>query len=110
MSPFVKYTLARLGMFAAIMVVLVLLPLPITLVVKVMVALLISLVLSFFLLKKMRDEMSDYIAGSVQRRQAEKDKLRAALAGEDEDTPPAGKPATPADPSAEKPTDGPQTV
>ncbi|MGY0234874.1 DUF4229 domain-containing protein [Longispora urticae] len=94
MSPFVKYTLARLGMFAAIMVVLLLLPIPVSLVVKVMIALLISLVLSFFLLKKMRDEMSDYIAGSVERRKAEKDKLRAALAGEDEDAPPADGPKT----------------
>jgi Protein of unknown function (DUF4229) len=81
-SPAVKYTLARLGLFAA--VVLVLLPFPLNLLIKLMIALLVSAVASWFLLRRMRDDVAVRIEESMRRRQEEKAKLRSALAGEDE--------------------------
>ncbi len=82
MSPAVKYTLARLGLFAA--VVLVLLPFPIDLLVKLMIALLVSAIGSWFLLRRMREAMAVRIEESMERRRDEKEKLRTALSGEDE--------------------------
>ncbi len=83
MNPVVKYTLARFSLFAALAVVLLVIPVPLDPLVKLLIAVLVSFVLSFFLFKNLRNEMTDYVAGAVQRRQAEKEKLRAALAGED---------------------------
>ncbi len=82
MSPAVKYTLARLGLFAA--VVLVLLTFPIDLLVKLMIALLVSAIGSWFLLRRMREAMAVRIEESMERRRDEKEKLRTALSGEDE--------------------------
>lgn len=82
MNPVVKYSLARLALFVAVAVVLLVTPVPIDPLLKLMIALLVSLGLSFFVLKRMRSEMADYLAGVVQRRQEQKEKLRAALAGE----------------------------
>ena len=49
-----------------------------------MLALLFSAAVSFFLLRKWRDEMAEQLGSASQRRRAEKDRLRSALAGEDQ--------------------------
>ena len=53
--------------------------------IKLMVALAFSAALSFFLLKGWRDEMAEEMATAAERRRAEKERLRSALAGEDQD-------------------------
>lgn len=82
MSPVVKYTLGRLGLFAVVLAVLW--PVPLDTFLKLAAALLVSAVLSWFLLRGWRDEMAVSMAEAVERRRAERAKLRAALAGEDE--------------------------
>ena len=47
-------------------------------------AVLFSAALAFFLLRKWRDEMAEQMGNAYQRRRAEKDRLRSALAGEDQ--------------------------
>lgn len=81
MSPAIKYTLGRLGMFVAVF--LALLPVPMNLLIKLMVALVASAAFSFLLLRKWRDEMAEQLASMARRRAAEKDRLRAALAGDE---------------------------
>jgi hypothetical protein len=85
MNPVVKYTLGRLGLFLACALVLVPVPVPLSIWIKLMVALLASIALQFVLLRKWRREMIAYVDASMARRRAEKERLRAALAG-DEDT------------------------
>ncbi|MEV7229012.1 MULTISPECIES: DUF4229 domain-containing protein [Polymorphospora] len=82
MSPGVKYTLGRLGLFLA--VALVLWPVPLNLFVKLMLAVIISAALAFFLLRGLRDQMAEQLSDSVTRRRTEKEKLRSALAGDDQ--------------------------
>ncbi len=99
MNPVVKYSFARLGMFGVVL--LILMPFPIDVFVKLMAALLISLVLSFFLFKRLRLEMTEQVATGVQRRREQKERLRAALSGDDE-------PSAGAEPAARGvPTPGP---
>ena len=81
MPPALKYTLGRFGLFAA--VALVLLPLPIDLLVKLMIAVVVSAGLQFVVLKKWRNEMISQVDAAVARSRADKARLRAALAGED---------------------------
>lgn len=89
LSPVVKYTLGRFGLLLAVL--LVLWPVPqLSLPVKLLVALLVSFGLSWFLLRGWRDQMSASLAERVARRREEKERLRAALAGEDS---PTGEPA-----------------
>lgn len=84
MSPTVKYALARLGIFAAL--VLVMWPIPnLSPLLKLMIAILLSAVASWFLLKKLRDQVADRVEEGMERRRAEKEKLRKALAGDDND-------------------------
>jgi Protein of unknown function (DUF4229) len=86
MNPVVKYTLGRIGLLAA--AVLVVLPLPQPgLMVKLLIALVVSFVLSWFLLRRWRDEFAAYLGERAERRRAERERLRAALAGDDEPTP-----------------------
>ena len=80
MSPAVKYTLGRLGLFAASFTAL--LPVPLNPLVKVMVAFVASAALSFLLLRKWRDEMAEQLGAIAARRAAEKERLRSALAGD----------------------------
>lgn len=88
-SPVVKYTLGRIGLFA--LVALVLWPVPsLSLPVKLLVALLVSFGLSWFLLRRWRDELSATVADRVERRRDEKERLRSALAGEDQPAPAEG--------------------
>jgi hypothetical protein len=77
----VKYTLGRIGLFLVVLAAL--LPVPVSLLVKLMIAVLVSALLAYFLLRGWRDEMAAGLAAGAQRRRAEKDRLRAALAGED---------------------------
>ena len=94
MSPAVKYTLGRLGLFAASFSAL--LPVPLNPLVKLMVAFVASAALSFLLLRKWRDQMAEQLGSIAARRAAEKDRLRSALAG-DETAAAAGDRVTAAD-------------
>jgi len=80
-NPAVKYTLARLGLVVAVL--LVLLPIPnLDILLKLMIAVLVSAVLSWFLMRRMREEVAARIEQSVERRRQEKEKLRSALSGD----------------------------
>ncbi|MCX5068680.1 DUF4229 domain-containing protein [Micromonospora lupini] len=82
MSAAVKYTLGRIGLFVAVLAGLWLVDMNVFL--KLMLALVFSAALSFFLLRGWRDEMAEEMAGAAERRRTEKERLRAALAGEDD--------------------------
>ena len=81
MSPAVKYTLGRFGLFLVVLVLL--LPVPLNLFVKAMIALVASAGFSYFLLAKWRNEMAEQLGSLAQRRREEKQRLRAALAGDE---------------------------
>ena len=83
MNPTLKYTLGRLGVFLAVLAGLWLVPLNIWL--KLMLALIFSAAISAFLLRGWRDEVTAQVATAMERRRVEKERLRAALAGEAED-------------------------
>jgi membrane protein implicated in regulation of membrane protease activity len=95
MSPTMKYTLGRIGLFVlalAVMWPLVLglahvvpLPFDLTALGTLLLALIVSSVASYFLLRRWREEMVGQIDGAVGRRRQRREDLRAALAGEDED-------------------------
>ena len=87
MNPFVKYTLARAGLFAVVAAVMLVLPLPINVLLKLMIAVLLSAILALVLLKGMRAEVAVHLSARAEQRAAEKERLRAALAGEDWDGP-----------------------
>ena len=94
MSPAVKYTLGRLGLF--VLVFALLLPLPLNVMVSAMIALVVSAIIAYFLLADWRNQMGNQLASAASRRAAEKERLRAALAG-DEDAALAGDRAALAD-------------
>lgn len=81
MSPAVKYTLGRLGLF--VVVYALLLPVPLNFLVRAMIALVASAAFSYFLLATWRNEMAEQLGTVAERRQAEKNRLRAALAGDE---------------------------
>jgi hypothetical protein len=87
MGPAVKYTLGRFGLFLVVFGLL--LPVPLNFLVRAMIALIASAGFSYFLLAKWRNEMAEALGTAQSRRQAEKKRLRAALAG-DEDAASAG--------------------
>jgi hypothetical protein len=90
MSPGLKYTLGRLGIFVVCAVpALLLIPDTMNLFLKLMIALIASAALSFALLRRWRDEVADHMSAGSRRRVEQKQKLRSALAGEDETTPSA---------------------
>lgn len=93
MSPAVKYTLGRLGLFAVALAGLW--PVPLDLFVKLMLALVFSATLSFIFLRTWRDQMAQQLADAAARRRAERARLRAALAGEDQPPPTDGTPQPP---------------
>lgn len=82
MSPAFKYTYGRLGLF--LLCFLLLLPTPLNILVKAMVALLVSAVLALFVLRKWRDQMGEQLSSAASKRSAEKQRLRAALAGDED--------------------------
>jgi hypothetical protein len=83
MSPAVKYTFGRVGLF--VLIALLLWPVPIDLLLKLLIAVLVSSVLQFVVLRKWRAEMIGHVDQAVARHKSEKAKLRSALAGDEED-------------------------
>jgi hypothetical protein len=81
-SPAVKYTLGRLALFALVFALL--LPVPLNILVKAMIAVVASAGFSYFLLSRWRNEMAESLGSALQRRQEEKNRLRAALAGDED--------------------------
>jgi hypothetical protein len=103
-----KYTLGRIGLL--VLAVLVLLPLRLNIFLTLMIALLASMLLSYFLLRRWREEFAAEIVQARRQRRDQKERLRAALAGEDEvgDAPPVRRPESetgPADASKPGPAD-----
>jgi membrane protein DedA with SNARE-associated domain len=82
MSAGVKYTLGRVGLL--LLAVLALLPFRLNIFLTLMIALLVSMLASYFLLRRWRDELVAEVASARQKRAEQKERLRAALAGEDE--------------------------
>ncbi|MCP3787588.1 MULTISPECIES: DUF4229 domain-containing protein [Micromonospora] len=82
MSAAVKYTLGRIGLFVGVLAALWFVEMNMFL--RLMLALVFSAALSFFLLRGWRDEMAGEMAEASERRRAEKDRLRSALAGDDQ--------------------------
>jgi hypothetical protein len=80
-----KYTLARLGLFVAIAAVLLVVPIELNPFLKLGIALIASAILSFFLLRKLRDDVANQLADSAKQRAERKEKLRSALAGDEQD-------------------------
>jgi hypothetical protein len=100
MSPGVKYTLGRFGVFVVIFAVLLVVPMNMLL--RLIVAIFASAAVSYFVLRRWRAELTDQMAGSMERRRAEKDRLREALAGNE----PGGTTETTAtEPGAAPPAD-----
>jgi Protein of unknown function (DUF4229) len=93
-SAAVKYTLGRLAIFVVVLAAL--LPVPLNFLVKAMIAIIASAGFSYFLLAKWRNEMAEALGSAQLRRRAEKERLRAALAGDEaaaaagDRVPPAG--------------------
>jgi hypothetical protein len=79
MNPVVKYFLARLALFAVIAV-------PLAFVMNLLLAMAIgllgSMLLSFVVLKGMREAMIDHVDERVKERRKEKERLRSELAGD----------------------------
>ena len=92
-SPFVKYMLARLGLFGIVAAALLAVPLDIDVLLKLMIAVAVSAGLSFWLLKGLREEASVAAVGIAERRAEKRERLRAALNGDDD----GGASATKAD-------------
>jgi hypothetical protein len=82
-NPMMKYTLARIGLFVACAAVLLAVPLQLNPFIKLGIALIASALLSLVLLRRMRDEVAAQLAGAVERRAEQKQKLRDALAGDE---------------------------
>jgi Protein of unknown function (DUF4229) len=85
MSPMIKYSFARIGLFVVVAAVLAVAPVPINFLVKLMIAVLVSAVLALFLLRGIRDQVAAQLSGAASRRAQEKEQLRAALAGDDDE-------------------------
>jgi hypothetical protein len=83
MSPFVKYSLARLGIFVVVAAGLFLVPIEIDPLLRLMIALLVSAALAYFLLGRLRVQVGEQVASAAQRRAGRKERLRSALAGDD---------------------------
>lgn len=101
MNPTVKYTLGRIALF--VVVLLALWPVDLDFLLKLMLAVLFSAALAFFLLRGWRDEMAQQLAEAAERRKRDKQRLRAALAGDDQPEGPTTPGASPgaANPPAE---------
>jgi hypothetical protein len=84
MSALLKYTLARLGLFVLAAGAMLAVPLDISTLLKLMIAVVISAALAFFLLKGLREEASVQAVGAAQRRTEKRERLRAALNGDDD--------------------------
>ncbi|GAA0914637.1 hypothetical protein Vau01_091890 [Virgisporangium aurantiacum] len=85
MNPMMKYTIARLGLFIVAAAVLLVVPIELNPFLKLGIALIASAILSFFLLRKLRDDVANQLADGARQRADRKEKLRSALAGDDQD-------------------------
>jgi hypothetical protein len=85
MSPLLKYSLARLGLFVATVAVVLAIPIDVNLFLRLAIALILSAVLSFFLLRTMRDRVAEQLAVASRERAERRDRLRSALAGDDQE-------------------------
>jgi hypothetical protein len=85
-NPTLKYTLGRIGLFLAVF--LVLWPVDLNILVKLMIAVVFSAALSYFVLRGWREQMADRLATAAERRKADRERLRSALAGEDQESTP----------------------
>ncbi|WP_432833807.1 DUF4229 domain-containing protein [Dactylosporangium sp. CA-092794] len=88
-----KYTLARLGLFGLVALAVLVAPIDVSVPLKLMIAILVSAGLAFFLLKGLREEASVQAVGMAERRSEKRERLRAALNGDDDE----GESATKAD-------------
>jgi hypothetical protein len=84
-NPMMKYTIARLGLFIVSAAVLLVVPIELNPFLKLGIALIASAILSFFLLRKLRDDVANQLADGARQRADRKEKLRSALAGDDQD-------------------------
>jgi hypothetical protein len=87
--PATRYTLGRIGLFVVAFALVW--PIPIDLFLRLLIAALISGVGSWFLLARSRNQMGVTIEKSLTTRKAKKERLRAALAGDDDQAGTAGK-------------------
>jgi hypothetical protein len=85
MSPLVKYSLARLGLFLAAAAVLLFIPIELNVFLRLAIALIVSALLSFVLLRTLRDRVADQLADAARARSERKERLRKALAGDDQE-------------------------
>ena len=85
MSPLVKYSLARLGRFLAAAAVVLAIPIELNLFLRLGIALVLSALLSFFLLRSLRDRVAEQLAASARGRADRRERLRSALAGDDQE-------------------------
>jgi hypothetical protein len=84
-NPGLRYALGRVGIFVACAVpALYLLPDGMNTLLKLMIALVLSAVLSFFLLRQWRDEVAERMSANARKKIDEKNRLRVALAGNEE--------------------------
>jgi membrane protein implicated in regulation of membrane protease activity len=83
LSPLVKYSLARLGLFLASAAVLLIVPAPVSILPRLAVAVLVAAVLSLVLLRRLRERANADLADRARRRDQRKEHLRRAMAGED---------------------------
>jgi len=85
MSPLVKYSLARLGLFLAAAAVLLFIPIELNVFLRLAIALIVSALLSFVLLRALRDRVAEQLAAGSRARAERKEHLRSALAGDDQE-------------------------
>src|SRR6185295_7681724 len=85
MSPLLKYSLARLGLFLAAAVLILAIPIELNLFLRLAIALIVSALLSFVLLRSLRDRVADQLADKSRDRAQRKERLRSALAGDDQE-------------------------
>jgi hypothetical protein len=90
MNPVLKYTLGRLGIFVAVALPAMFLLTSLDVLVRLMIALVVSAIVSYFALRRWRDEVSERIADSARRRTEDRERLRSALAGDQSPGPEEG--------------------
>jgi mannitol-specific phosphotransferase system IIBC component len=78
----VKYTLARVGLFVVVAAALA--PFVHDLILALLISAVVTSIASLFILKRWRNEVAATLQTSMTARRAEKEKLRSALAGDDE--------------------------
>jgi Protein of unknown function (DUF4229) len=83
MNPALKYTLARILLFV-VCVGLVSLPAGMDYLLRLLIALVVSAAASFFFLRQWREQLAEQLSNASRRRVDEKERLRSALAGDDE--------------------------